>query len=79
MSFIKTLRESVSQIFVCNEGERKGERRKLRRKTETLYYVFSERQTGEKERACVKRTKDRKRERGAIMEYTQRKKDHATK
>lgn len=62
MSFIRTLRESVSQIFVRNEGDRKRERRKLRRKTETLYHVFSERQTGGKETAFVKRTKERKRE-----------------
>lgn len=43
-------------------GERKRERRKPRRKTETLYHVFSERQTREKETAFVKRIKDRKRE-----------------
>lgn len=54
----KNTRESVSQISVCNEGERKRERGKLRRKAETLYHVFSERQTRKRENARVKRTKE---------------------
>lgn len=50
MSFIRTLGESVSQIFVCNEGKKKqaGGEGELRTTAETLYHVFSG--TGERER-----------------------------
>lgn len=67
MSFTRTLRESVLQIFVCNEREeRNGAEKTTGEDGNGVSFFFlreRERETNRKEKACVKRTKEGERDR----------------
>lgn len=70
MSFTRTLRESVLQIFVCNEREEKnGAEKTTGEDGNGVSFFFLERErerkrdTNRKEKACVKRTKEGERDR----------------